>query len=429
MLVTASVENWRSFRDRTDFSTVAGRERQHGHRVPRIDRFQTRLLPVAAIFGGNASGKTNFFRALSFARSLVVSGTSQLEEQIPVEPFRLDEESETRPSRFSFDLLIDDAIHRYSFSVTPTEVEEEELQIQTSAARKTLYARKQGRIQFHPSLSGIEKLNMVFELTRDNQLFLTASLAHNVRDFHSIYRWFDERLVLIAPDSRFAPVEYLTKGQALHSSINDALSRLDLGVVRLDTEEVPPETILPKELIAEIQRTLKFGQSAIVGFGPSSRHFVIRQNGSLRAQKLITYHRKNHGPEVKFEFSDESAGSQRVIDLLPAFLDLASSECDKTYVIDEFDRSLHTILTRWLLEYFLDQNSQQSRSQLLFTTHDAQLLDQSLFRRDEIWVTETDNYGVSHLISLGEYRGLRKDKDILKAYLHGRVGGVPKIFA
>ena len=429
MLITASVENWRSFRDKVDFSMVAGRQRQHGHRVPRIDRFQTRLLPVAAIFGGNASGKTNFFRALSFARSLVVSGTSQISEPIPVEPFRLDEASETRPSRFSFELLIDDTIYSYSFSVTRSRVEDEELQIQTSATKKPLYTRKRGEIQFHPSLPDADTLRMAFKLTRDNQLFLTSSLAHNVKDFHSIYRWFDERLELIAPDSRFAPFEYLTKGHALHSSINDALSRLDLGVVRLDTEEVPPESILPKQLISEIQRTLKSGQSAIVGFGPSSRHFVIRQNGSLRAQKLVSYHRKSHGPEVKFEFSDESDGSQRAIDLLPAFLDLASSECNKTYVIDEFDRSLHTILTRWLLDYFLDQVSQQSRSQLLLTTHDAQLMDQSLFRRDEMWVTETDRHGVSHLISVGDYKDLRVDKDIRGAYLHGRLGGVPKIFA
>jgi len=408
---------------------VAGRERQHGHRVPRIDRFQTRLLPVAAIFGGNASGKTNFFRALSFARSLVVAGTSQLGEAIPVEPFRLDEESESRPSRFSFDLLIDDAIHSYSFSVTPTEIEHEELHIQTNATKRTIYSRRGGEIQFHRSLPEVDKLNMAFNLTRNNQLFLTASLAYNVTHFQSTYRWFDECLELIAPDSRFAPLEYLTRGHALHSSINEALSRLDLGVVRLDTEEVPLESFLPKELVAEIQRTLKAGQSGIVRFGDSSRHIVIRQNGNLRAQKLMTYHRKSNGPEAKFEFFDESDGSQRVIDLLPAFLDLVSSRCSKTYVIDEFDRSLHTILTRWLLEYFLDQYSQQSRSQLLLTTHDVHLLDQALFRRDEMWVAETDRHGVSHLTSIGEYSGVRKDKDILKSYLHGKLGGVPRIFA
>lgn len=408
---------------------VAGRERQHGHRVPRIDQFQTRLLPVAAIFGGNASGKTNFFRALSFARSLVVDGTSQPGQPIPVEPFRLDEESEARPSRFSFELLVEDSIYSYSFSLTPTEVEDEELRVQTSAVKRTLYVRRRERIQFHRSLPRIDELKMASRLTRDNQLFLTASLAHNVRAFHSIYRWFDECLELIAPDCRFASVKYLTDEVAINSSINEVLSQLDLGLVRVNTQEVLPESFLSKRMIAEIQKTLKARQSAIVGAGTSSRYLVTRLHGRLSAQKLVTYHRRSHGPEVMFEFADESDGSQRVIDLLPVFLDLASSECDKTYAIDEFGRSLHPILTRWLLEHYLDRSSKSSRSQLLIATHDAQLIDQSLLRRDEMWVTETDSDGASHLISFSEYKGLRKDKDILKAYVQGRVGGIPKIFA
>lgn len=408
---------------------VAGRERRHGHRVPRIERFRTRLLPVAAIFGGNASGKTNFFRGLSFARALVVDGTSQLGEPIPVEPFRFDEESETRPSRFSFELLIDDAIYGYGFSVTAAGVEHEELNIQTYATSKILYTRSKDRIQFHRSLPNIDKLRMAFKLTRDNQLFLTSSLAHNVREFHSIYRWFDESLELIAPDSRFALVKYLADEYVLDSSINEALSRLDLGLIRLDAQEVLIESFLSNRMITEIQKKLKARQSAIIGVGTCGRYLVTRQNGKLRAQKLVTYHRRSHGQEVMFEFDDESDGSQRAIDLLPAFLDLASSECNKTYAIDEFDRSLHPMLTRWLLERHLDRSSQHSRSQLLLSTHDIQLIDQSLLRRDEMWVSETDRHGVSHLIAFCEYKGLRKDKDILKAYIQGRVGGIPKIFA
>lgn len=408
---------------------VAGRERQHGNRVPRIDRFRTRLVPVAAIFGGNASGKTNFFRALNFARSLVVAGTSQLGEPIPVEPFRLDEKSATRPSRFSFEFFVDDALYHYRFSVKATEIEDEELRVQKSSARKTLYSRKKEEIQFHRSLPDIDKLEMAFNLTRNNQLFLTSSLACNVDLFYSVYRWFDQRLKFVAPDSRFALCEYFTMGHIFQSSLSDALSRLDLGVIRVDTEDVPLARFLPTGLITDVTKNLKEGQAAMVRVDTSSRHIVFLQNGSLKAQKLTTYHRSSHGTEIKFEFSDESGGSQRVLDLLPAFLDLASSECDKTYVVDELGRSLHAVMARWLLEYFLDNISQQSRSQLLFTTHDAQLIDQSLFRRDEMWVTESDRHGASHLISLSEYRGLRKDKDILKAYLHGRVGGIPKIFA
>ena len=93
MIISFSVENWMSFRDRTTFSMVASRERQHGERVPKLGKYQTRVLPIAAIYGGNASGKTNFFKALSFAKTLVVEGTRP-DSLIPIETFRLDDEVE-----------------------------------------------------------------------------------------------------------------------------------------------------------------------------------------------------------------------------------------------------------------------------------------------------------------------------------------------
>ena len=123
----------------------------------------------------------------------------------------------------------------------------------------------------------------------------------------------------------------------------------------------------------------------------------------------------------------ESDGSQRVIELLPAFLDLATETSDAVYVVDELDRSLHTILTRRLLETHLSSCSAESRRQLLFTTHDVLLLDQNLLRRDEMWVTERDATGASTLISFGEYKDIRYDKDIRKSYLQGRMGGIPRI--
>ncbi|HCJ51975.1 MAG TPA: abortive phage resistance protein, partial [Gallionella sp.] len=109
MIVSFSLENWMSFRSRVTFSMVASRERQHGDRVPKLGKYQTRVLPVAAIYGGNASGKTNFFKALSFAKALVVKGT-QPDSLIPVEPFRLDAKGAGQPSRFGFELLIDEII-------------------------------------------------------------------------------------------------------------------------------------------------------------------------------------------------------------------------------------------------------------------------------------------------------------------------------
>ena len=152
---------------------------------------------------------------------------------------------------------------------------------------------------------------------------------------------------------------------------------------------------------------------------------VSIEDGELVARRLTTIHQGRDGQEIQFEMSQESDGSLRVIDLLPAFMDLADARTDRVYVIDEIDRSLHSLLVRQLLELFLESCSASTRSQLLFTTHDLLTMDQDLLRRDEMWVMERNLYGESALISFNEYKGIRSDKDIRKSYLQGRLGGVP----
>jgi len=135
MILSFSIENWMSFRDSVSFSMVASRERQHGDRVPKVPKYQTRILPVAAIYGGNASGKTNFFKALSFVKGLVVRGTVP-DSLIPVEPYRLDSDSLEKPSRFKLELLIDEIIYEFSFAVTRKAVTHEKLVQITSTSEK-----------------------------------------------------------------------------------------------------------------------------------------------------------------------------------------------------------------------------------------------------------------------------------------------------
>jgi AAA15 family ATPase/GTPase len=155
--------------------------------------------------------------------------------------------------------------------------------------------------------------------------------------------------------------------------------------------------------------------------------FTRGSDGAIRAKKLLAGHLRSDGSEVLFELRREADGSQRVIDLLPAFCELSDPRARRVYVIDELDRSLHTLLTRRLLSSFLDTCGPATRSQLLFTTHDLLLMDQDLLRRDETWVTERDAQGASTVFSLSEYQEIRYDKDIRKSYLQGRLGGVPRL--
>lgn len=430
MLLRFSLENWMSFRDPVSFSMIASQERQHGDRIAKVDKYQMRILPIAAIYGGNASGKTNFFKALNFSKNLIIKGT-QPDGIINLETFQLDDSHKLdKPSRFSFELLINEIIYEFSFSVTRNSIVEEKLVQLSSYSEKILYNRKEGKSNFDTSIDNDQSLHFAFKGTRDNQLFLTNSVSQKIDTFRPIYDWFKNSLELVAPDSRFSSFEhFLNEEHPLFSSMNTMLTQLDTGITHLSGETLSFENIsLPESLKGKLKEELSEGMTVLLLNSSRNERFVItRKNAELIIKKLVTYHRKADGTEVKFEMRQESDGSQRMIDLLPAFVELSSVDSKKVYIIDEVDRSLHTLLTRHLLEYFLSTCTLESRSQLLFTTHDALIMDQKLLRRDEMWVAERDPQGVSNLTPFSDFKDVRYDKDIRKSYLTGRLGGIPNI--
>ncbi|MDR1828871.1 MAG: ATP-binding protein [Methylobacteriaceae bacterium] len=431
MLISFTLENWMSFRDPVTFSMVATRERQHGDRLSKLGKYQTRLLPIAAIYGGNASGKTNFFKGIRFAQNLVVNGTKP-DGTIPVEPFRLDTSQVGRPSRLKFELLIDETIYEFSFAMTREAIVEEKLTLVAGTSEKLLYQRREGRTDFDGSLPEKQFLQFVFKGTRDNQLFLTNAISQKIDTFRPVYNWFKDTLQLVAPDSRFQPFErFFDEADPLYENMNDWLVHLDTGITHLGTEEIPfDNALLPEPLKAALQEDVREGETVHLQNVPLNHSFVVtRKNGELLARKLVTFHSGGDDTRYKFEFRQESDGSRRVIDLLPAFLELSARGSNKVYLIDEIDRSLHTVLTRRLLEAYLAGCSGETRTQLLLTTHDVLLMDQRLLRRDEMWVTERNAAGASTLLSFSEFKDVRYDKDIRKSYLQGRMGGIPRILS
>ncbi|MFZ4858546.1 MAG: AAA family ATPase [Desulfuromonadaceae bacterium] len=429
MIISFSVENWRSFREQSTLSMVAGREKQHSDRLPDIPGYGMKLLPVAAIYGGNASGKTNLFTALNFVRHLIVAGTLP-GSLIPTEPYRLDPECASLPSRFRFELLISDKCYEFSCALTQQRVIEEKLVEILKTTEKVLYTRTGDAIEFHSTLKRDKFLGFAFKGTRDNQLFLTNSVNQKVETFKPVYDWFKNNLTLIAPDTRFEPFEqFLQEDHPLYTTMNNMLPLLDTGIEYIGGEELAFEHIpLPEPLKLKLKTELQEGVSVRWLTEPINERFVVtRQGGELKAKKLVSYHRDVNGQNIKFDMQQESDGTQRTIDLLPAFLEMAAPGTAKVFVIDELDRSLHTLLTRRLLEGYLFACGPECRSQLLFTTHDVLLMDQDLLRRDEMWVAERDRTGSSTLISFSEYKDVRNDKDIRKSYLQGRLGGVPRI--
>jgi len=382
------------------------------------------------LYGGNASGKSNFCKALSFAKKFVVESTKP-DSPIRVRPFRLNTESIASPSRFEFTLLIDQSVYEFCFSITRKRVLEEKLVEITSSSEKLFYHHHDRKITFGEILKNELKedefLNFVFKGTQENQLFLTNAISQRVGVFLPIYAWFRQTLQLVSPDAYPTRLEgFFDEKHPLHPKMNKALSQLDTAISSIGSEELPFEnTSFPETWKDEFEEVLDEDEAIYL---PGHGYSVGMKDGEVFAQKPIIYHPNENGEQEAFSIDDESDGTQQLMELLPTFFDLSKQSSTAVYIVDEIDRSLHPLLIRRLLEAYLGNCNKDSRSQLLLTTHDALLMDQNLLRRDEMWVAERNAAGASSLTAFSDYKDTRSDKDIRKSYLQGRIGGIPRIF-
>ncbi|MDR0592347.1 MAG: ATP-binding protein [Bifidobacteriaceae bacterium] len=428
MLVNFTVENWRSFRDEASLSMIASREQQHGQRLARIPRYRVRILPVAAIYGGNASGKTNVVEALAFAQDMVLS-RSKTDGPVAVEPFLLDAESSRRPTRFRFEMLIGETMYEYGFATTHDTVVEERLVEIGPGRERIVFDRTDGGLDLDSRLDGADRLRFAFEGTDANQLYVANAVSQKIELFWPLRDWF-RSLHLLGPRGRSGPCPGCMSGPAhAFEGVNAALAELDTGIVKLASQPVQPDTIgVPAPIQRALEQRLGEGDSEFL-LPPGDRSVVMAAGTATGVvyYKQVAHHATAAGRDAVLDLDRESDGSRRLIDLLPCLLAASRPESSGVFVIDEIDRSLHTLLLRGLLERYLDSRSAKTRSQLVFTTHDVLLMDQSLLRRDEMWVTERASDGSSALLALSEYKGIRHDKDVRKSYLQGRLGGVPRL--
>ena len=428
MLVSFRVENWKCFSDEVSLSMVASRERQHVKRVPYVSKYRIKLLPISAVFGANGTGKSALFSALDFARQMVVESHGSKPLHL-LRPNRTNQASTGRPTKFTFEILAGDTIYEYYFSLNLFYVVEERLTIIRSASETILFERENLEILFHPSLPTQEHLRYAFNGTRNNQLFLSNSVFQRLEHFKPVFEWFSDSLVLIGRDTKVLSSDLLsdTSGSLL-SHLNDILPLFDTGIVRIEVEPVPLDRVyLTNELIESIYKELKQGTTTLGNHLEGLLIFSLGRQGELQAHEVKTIHHGDDGTEIRFGLDDESDGTRRLFDLLPAISAPTIAGSNRVYVVDEIDRSIHTLLTRQLLTMYLQSCTQKSSTQLLFTAHDVQLMDQQLLRRDEMWATERNDLKGSSLISFAEYRNIRKDKKIRTSYLEGRLGGIPNL--
>ncbi len=443
MLLQFVVENFRSFKEECILNMIpAKKTREHKEHVLRDETGRkVEAVPFVAMYGANASGKSNLVSAISFAKDLVVNGTRG-EQSIPVVPFRLNAESQQKGSRFEFVIKHQGVLYTYGFLVSASRIEEEWLFAVLNKQEVRLFERvttdQQTNVEFGNQLaqniSDKRVLEVVARTTRPNQLFLTEANDRNVEMLKPLMRWFRSNLQIISPDTRYQNLELRAHNDdQFIDFLQNFLKQSDFGISGVkpvqktfDLDEHFPG--MPDHIKDEFLGSLRKGKKMAMFIQAEGQFFTLACDPELSDEPVLLalkmQHKGANGEIIDFDAEDESDGTLRMMHLLPSLLDLQQNE--NVYIIDEIDRSMHPLLSKLYVQTFLNNSVENpSNGQLIVTTHDTALQTMGL-RRDEIWFMDKDDAGVSKMYSLAEFK-VRNDLKIDKGYLNGRFGGIPFI--
>jgi len=441
MLIQVAVENYKSIEQEIIFKMIASGLKGHpSHKVKTIFNEPAELLRLGAIYGSNASGKTNLIEAINFAKELIVDGT-QSGERIRVKPFKLSSEYESAPTTIEFIIYLDDQLYTYGFSVTNKEVVEEWLFAQRPGAKeRRLFERvsenDQAVVKSGKSLEAEDYskkvLEMVARSTRVNQLYLHELVEKNHPGIRSLISWFKQTLTVIPAVSQYRQLTLrAVKDIDFTEFVSRVLKRVGTGIERVESRERVVDierdlTMYPEALRDQLAAQLNEmdeNQGIFISSELMQRVYE-KKDGDIIEYRLETIHIDKEGKEVAFDMEDESDGTLRLLHLIPLLADIKKDA--KVVFIDELDRRMHPKLSQTLVKFFDELNTENNNSQLIFTTHDTNLFNQEFLRRDELWIMNKNKYGASSLVSVQEFN-IRNDKKLDKDYLLGRFGGIPNI--
>ena len=439
MLLRFTVENFKSLRDRAVLSMIPSKVSRHkDHVISAKNRNDIGALKTSIIYGANASGKSNLIKAMRHAQLLITEG-KRAGQSLPYDPFKLDKDTKSYPSRFEFEIKCNDVNYAYGFIADHKIIHEEWLFQIDKSQEHPIYERSAKGID----LSGLLKqakseedknfLNFTHLGTPENRLFLFECFERNIFKqlsyltcLQDVFSWFRDKLKILFPHSKYHGLEMeLYEENKTSRHLTNILNDFDTGVsgLKLNSIDFENETDLPIEFKERIAEELEDNEVIFITTHENRFQIVRNKQGEIVAHKLMASHIDSDGDEVLFDLTQESDGTQRLLDLAPGLIELMHK--DYVYVIDELDRSLHPDITTTLVSSFLSRTC-GNNSQLIVTTHETSLLNLDLLRRDEIWFTSKNKQGSSKVYSLEEYKP-RFDKDVRKAYLSGRFGAIPQI--
>ena len=423
MLIEFKFSNFLSYKEMTSFSMVAGKERTSSKTLASIPKFRLKLLPLAAIYGANASGKSNLIKALGFLKTLVT--TQRVKGKIPLRHFYYSEDKNTI-SNFEISFLVNELIYEFKIACNEDGLLYEELIERNSRSEKTLYLRDKDKVQINPKINSHDAIQCVADrsLNRPCPLLTTLS-SMKFKPFEGVFRWFSEELKVIHQDSFLIPYGLdIGENDSRNTLLSEVLRGTDTGISALVSTPVSESSLrlLPSER-NELLSTVCHGSQLIKEAG-GGRLLAYFKDGDLAFRRLNAAHEIS-GKEYLIPLEEESTGTKKIIDLAPAIIDLLLSKKNCVYVIDGIDHGLHMEINYWLVRRFLENVNSNTRKQLIFTSQDTNLLRRAGLRRDEIWFVERRRNSPSQLVNAIEFKGLRIDSSLQKLYEEGRLGALP----
>lgn len=442
MLIRVSIENFRSFDKRAELSMISSSKIRE-NMDHRIKIKQANILKNAVVYGANASGKSNLVTAFTFIKAVLEDGLSVGCEN---EFCRNRIENKERESIFELQFTVNDEFYAYGFSAVLSErriTEEWLYRLNQNGGARLLFAREGNKAPvLGPEVRISDADQSRFDIYaadfagRETQLFLTEMNRNKryqekspLRFFPEAFHWIKENIIIIRPNIGISNTDAYYNDQSLEN-IKGLIRTFDTGITDISTRRISIDEMskmlphgMARSIIEQVQSQMQSSNDIAkvqmtwrVDDGFFNVQF-IKGNAEPEITTLVLSHGNS---SFEFSFSDESDGTKRLFDLIDMLL---TDRPDTLYVVDELERSLHPKLTEHFLRLFMEAHA-AANMQMVFTTHEASIMDQNLYRRDEIWFVERDADHASRIYSLDRFKE-RYDKKRSKAYLEGRYGAIP----
>lgn len=428
MLINFKFSNYRSFKDETNLSMQS--IGLSNFKDSLLKQGNVSVVPTVALYGKNGSGKTNVIRAFWLAAQFIKNAQRTQHEtaSIPLTPFLLNDYSKDEPSSFEFTYIVDEVKYVYGFSANSKIILSEYLYHYPKGQKAKIFDREKQDFSFTENSDKKIKL-LISEAVAQNQLFFSIACTMNYKPCIKAMKWFREK-VCFSRDFSDIPkqlIEYSNNANMLNSIVSYA-KQADVGIQDMTFEfsdkEIKNALDIPEDMPEEVK-------AALSSFIDNLSDVSSLAESSINAHKIKTksFHSgvssTGENEYYPLRLSDESDGTRKLMAIAPA-IELVLNE-GGVLLIDEIEKELHPMIVQFIVAKFQSSSSNKTNAQLIFTTHNTELMNMDILRKDQIYFVDKDTQtGASELYNLMEFSP-PTNINVRKSYLLGKFGATPNI--